>query len=625
MRTKKKSSQKQIQTTWSDFHIFDSEYFGFPKNQCTFNLALLEANDILPGEAYFIGILRTVVIDEEIIPGNAEETCNGSKDQVCNPNMKSLFGKYGEAKYRHPMHGFMWNNWWGEWTESQYCLLMDKNYQMIDKFKLNDLPDVGYLITSDFRIMKTTDNRLFCMDTQYDFYLFELDISLQNDYELSCINYGNYKLGRFPSAKNLCPLIFEPHKKGYHLIIMDSFSPAGFHAFEFYIEKNLQLIGEVEEVILLSLKGDKLILHSSIDPHKQPIKSINYQDNTELLDILYDKFINTTAAAKQLKMSDPESYPQNMKAGFTRTSSAINPHQVQNLIEATQKKNLQLLKKILEDKDTFKRVSDFLKTLRKEDYFMETEIETVKTNSKLNKSQVGITPNFSFGSPAIEIKPNTYLCIGHHKISHRDLYKTNSSLDMFRRLINHSFPKLFKTNYIPHFGSDTVDPNISYESSEGDYYRVLNGFIYINYFIIIKRNHNNFTGKMSHPFLTIQLDNKYKDYYQFSLDFCPGLTVDHNQVIMSMGKGDYYSSVITFPKKQVIQSCTRNISHMNLQKSQYQLFIEHNHNKHCLSVKQDSKGKSYIYWNQKKIHKKPEEFDIETYLSYKPKIRTERK
>jgi hypothetical protein len=190
---------------------------------------------------------------------------------------------------------------------------------------------------------------------------------------------------------------------------------------------------------------------------------------------------------------------------------------------------------------------------------------------------------------------------------------------------------------VPHFGStrpDTLEGKFG-KTFEGNYFTCFEGYIYTSFFYTIIVNVTttqkvitNWRTKepelvndssmkiigmnVSDPFLTVNLENRYKDNYRFSLDFAAGLIIKRNpdgrdKVTISMGKGDYYTSVMDFDLDFVLDSITEHdVREMDMSSVGYHIyFYEEGGKVVTVSVK-----------DQKVLVKgKPDEYTVDTFTA----------
>jgi len=173
---------------------------------------------------------------------------------------------------------------------------------------------------------------------------------------------------------------------------------------------------------------------------------------------------------------------------------------------------------------------------------------TNKNNETNIGNNNGIMPMFSLGTPFIDID-NYKLGVGHIKIYNNIEYKyrTNSSIDMFRKYLDTELGLRFGDRYIKHFGS-TRPPDCI-------------GYIYMLYFIILGDFIDDIpqTILISNAYLPVPGNRNFSmtDYdldYKFSLIFPTGLytSSDMNNLIVTCGYGDTYCINLTFNLEDVI-------------------------------------------------------------------------
>lgn len=171
-------------------------------------------------------------------------------------------------------------------------------------------------------------------------------------------------------------------------------------------------------------------------------------------------------------------------------------------------------------------------------------------------------PAFSFGSPLTDLD-KFKIGVGHIKITRQREYK-NENIEKFRQMINTQFPLKFGNQYIEHDGSMVL----------GDYW----GYIYMAYFYLLVKRGNNWVMYFSDAFLPLNYDKEHMDKYKFSLVFPTGIVVKDNLIYVSSGEGDYYNTVMTFDKQEVIKACRHDVSSLDLKKYEYKLLIHQENN-----------------------------------------------
>ena len=158
-------------------------------------------------------------------------------------------------------------------------------------------------------------------------------------------------------------------------------------------------------------------------------------------------------------------------------------------------------------------------------------------------------------------------------------------MNVFRDYVNKQFFNLFGETYIPHFGTNTplgskdqTRDMIGYTYDKNVWY-CFNGYIYTNYIYTVTfdkqdddLNFEHANMKISNLFLTVNLQDQYKDYFKFSLDFAPGLIVQGENVIVTMGKGDYYASIINFDKTKLLTTLEHDLTNFDINNLSYNLY-----------------------------------------------------
>jgi len=144
-----------------------------------------------------------------------------------------------------------------------------------------------------------------------------------------------------------------------------------------------------------------------------------------------------------------------------------------------------------------------------------------------------VQPLFSMGpSKLITIKDKQYiLCAGHIKLLfHFD--QSNENMKTFIDSVQKKFEKIYGDTYVPHYE-----------------------YMYLLCFYLFELDSNkNITKSLISRAILPVFDN-FNLPYNFSLFFPMGLEVTDNNVIVSGGYGDYYSTVIQFRLDHVIDIC----------------------------------------------------------------------
>lgn len=177
------------------------------------------------------------------------------------------------------------------------------------------------------------------------------------------------------------------------------------------------------------------------------------------------------------------------------------------------------------------------------------------------------SPLFSFGSPMIKISQNKFLGIGHIKIKNKldeideSYYKKNSIIYFLQQFLHEFMKQKYSNDYIFHRGLSSI-----YENCD-------NGYIYMSYFYILTNeteneneneneteNETRYKFEFSDPFLIIDETKKYK----FTLMFSTGIYQENDNIVITSGIGDYYSSISKFKLIDVIEMCNHNIRTTNV-------------------------------------------------------------
>lgn len=163
---------------------------------------------------------------------------------------------------------------------------------------------------------------------------------------------------------------------------------------------------------------------------------------------------------------------------------------------------------------------------------------------------------FSFGSHFIKLDEDYKLAVGHIKIATLPveiLYEQGSVVNIFRDKVNLIYTSLFNKMHIKHLSI----------FNDGCY----NGYIYASYFILY--NKKDHTLKISDFFIPIDIN----DRYHIPLIFSVGLFKINNTVYLTSGEGDYYSSIMTWDKKDIFDSCIHDFTEKDFHINQTKLYL----------------------------------------------------
>jgi hypothetical protein len=190
-------------------------------------------------------------------------------------------------------------------------------------------------------------------------------------------------------------------------------------------------------------------------------------------------------------------------------------------------------------------------------------------------------PALSLSTPLVERvsndKETIWLGVGHLKINNSNRfcsYKTNKKINDFKNRLHEVMYKKYKTKYKPHLGLN--------------YSTTCYGYIYMMYFykLIYYKDSNTYDFQLSDAFLPLNCNDEHEDKYKFSLFFPAGLVIDDNDndVYVSGGEGDYYSTIINFKLDWVDKQIKHNYKTMDITKEyDYQILKYKNNETNIIS------------------------------------------
>ena len=174
----------------------------------------------------------------------------------------------------------------------------------------------------------------------------------------------------------------------------------------------------------------------------------------------------------------------------------------------------------------------------------------------------GKLPMFSFGSNFIKLDTkkkiegykNVRISVAHSKIHSSEVkypYNEKSNVHTFRKNIYNDMRTEYKDKYIEHYGSGKAP----------DCY----GYIYLMYFILLlEKEDGSFDMKLGNSYLPLNLEDKHKDKYKFSLIFATGIQQENDDIIITAGEGDMYSILLKFSIDSIIEDCEHDVTNMNM-------------------------------------------------------------
>ncbi len=187
-------------------------------------------------------------------------------------------------------------------------------------------------------------------------------------------------------------------------------------------------------------------------------------------------------------------------------------------------------------------------------------------------------PGFSFGTPHIKMNDangdTIYFGVGHSKIHMTDeQYQYTNKISSFRSKVIEQFNKYFGDFHKPHLGSGV--------GSKG------RGYIYMTYFYKLFKSGDKYEMHISDSYLFVNLNtnindvfneghyhNHYKNQkrYMFSLQFPMGLQQFEDQIIVTMGEGDFYSINLVFDKEKLLNIPYHNIQTIDMNNYNYYIY-----------------------------------------------------
>ncbi|AUF82185.1 hypothetical protein TetV_093 [Tetraselmis virus 1] len=189
---------------------------------------------------------------------------------------------------------------------------------------------------------------------------------------------------------------------------------------------------------------------------------------------------------------------------------------------------------------------------------------------------------FSFGTPSVSVS---------HEFTKEFIKKWNSSKkggksrslaekpDKIRHVIYDSMlvghTKVGKANekYNSEF-QPTIDYVESTMKKYGNKYRPHLTYDYFMYFMRII-NVQLESGKkitkmfISDSFIPLNTKAEHKNKYKFSLVFPVGIIKKNNQVYVSCGEGDFYTTIMSFDEKGILDDCVHDVEFMDLSSYKY--------------------------------------------------------
>lgn len=92
-----------------------------------------------------------------------------------------------------------------------------------------------------------------------------------------------------------------------------------------------------------------------------------------------------------------------------------------------------------------------------------------------------------------------------------------------------------------------------------------NSYDYLIYFIYLERNNETYSMKISDAILLIDISQKYS----FSINYPMAIECKNNDVIISMGVGDFYTYLYKLSYSDFISQCIHDVSNFSIKKYKY--------------------------------------------------------
>ena len=169
------------------------------------------------------------------------------------------------------------------------------------------------------------------------------------------------------------------------------------------------------------------------------------------------------------------------------------------------------------------------------------KVAIVMKGDKIEGLGTDTFPMFSFGTPMFEvIKDKLWIGSGHIKILTSLQYK-NPEIAKFQTEVSKLKQKY---NYISHLS-----------------------YYYLTYHIVVMKDNDKWSMFISDGYLYIPI----KKQYVFSINFPMGIDVNNDNVIISMGFGDYYTGVVGYGLREFIKMCGHSVEHFEIPKYKFHI------------------------------------------------------
>jgi len=195
---------------------------------------------------------------------------------------------------------------------------------------------------------------------------------------------------------------------------------------------------------------------------------------------------------------------------------------------------------------------------------------------------------------------------GHTKISNTHDYLPESNIQKFKEQTHKEMRKLFGDKYKAHYGTGynpeilknyykEQEENSDEESSEeedseeedsDELKKIFKeqdknhcyGFIYLLYFYILYKDENTgeYHMKLSDSYLPVNLSDKENNKYKFSLVFPMGIADCGEDILVSCGEGDFYSILLKFKIKNIIDACRHDLREINMDNYKFKYLVKKN-------------------------------------------------
>ena len=463
-----------------------------------------------------------------IIPGNN-----------CESIIDKKFNTYGK--------NFVWNNWKLPYFIGYGRILISKNLidftdvtqdiehleDMNNDVKIFLHNDILILYPSNIKFMNfyklTIQNNiinflfLFKYDNKFD--LKGKNFSLLFEQNTMIVIDGFYQEGlkiiKIPLDRNKLPIFLENKQKPFFITKPINFDYDGF----IYIDKKNMVYQDGDQ-----LTNKINILKKNINKEEDIKKKLLIK-----IKILYDR----------LRINKDNLLIQPIETTINMLKKQIQD--AKNNIEYNAlKKDFEDITNIFSDLIKIDQDRQQYKYLKKE-----LKLQNIERNNLINDNRkakiYGKIPLFSLGTPFVKINDETYISVGHTKISTIDNDRFSENIKNFKKYID-DIAFIYNENKNPY------ETRFKYHLGTGS--DCLTGYIYMVYFILITVKNNQFKIQISDSFLPFSVNS---NYFKFSLFFPMGLLIEDNKLLVSCGEGDFYITLLEFSIDYAIKSCKYDI------------------------------------------------------------------